>query len=574
MTRVTRLAFTTFFEYEESGARAYTDPISNTVVLDDVRLFERVAEFGEQGIPRTFLGPLLHEATHHMTFDSPVGLTLAAMACSPLGLRGPDDDANEERLPAAEFTMPVVDTITHRVVSRLFEPLVEGLALFAEHDLVPGDSAIVSRPTHVAALLFTRQPPGADPQSDLMRHHRVMVRSTRATAEFLESKERLLRQPLHERPSYLMGYLAVKALYRELAKRSPRVLDPDLFLVLMVDYWFGDHDLARLIGTPIGKPARQDDPDGTRTGGRVVAIVEYLQDRLDQLYAQVDRFSEECEAFVAGRTTTEPSYRGEAATGFVSLHEFLLVLRGVYLRMNAFFPRIFEHRQGFRFSSARAMVTIDAEREVVVTGPDGRLILRARAVKNATPGVYDGSVEGLVLCDTWQIAAGILAGDGLVAVLDVLSGEWNQPDFVERLDRMPSSADVEGVMHALDVARTEFSNDRARELLAKVEGEAERFIRFFYPKILYWGQPPAAREQIAALERAGFGGLLDAEQLAFVVQVSLLCGTMANVPFVAKVLGLSEEALLATVDAVNAIGLDHVGMPFFYTLDGHIFGLV
>jgi hypothetical protein len=496
---------------------------------------------------------------------------MAALASSPLGLLAMRDDDEPDAGDPEELTMPLGDAVTHRFVSRILEPLIEGLALFAEHDATVGASTVVSRVATIGRLLFLPRAGWSDTWEE--EYRRLLV-SLRRTPDAVSAKRHLLEQPLADRPNYLLGYLAVKAMYRDLARRSARLADPDLFLLLMIDYWFHDYTLARKIAEPLGRPARALDPDGTRTQARLATVLERLQDRLDLLYRDTDRFSAAYEAWLSGASTEAPGYREAPEAGAFTIHEAMLVMRYAKLHLNTFFPKLFSHRTDFRFSAARVHVVVAPGAEVVVSTEDGRLLCRAPAVANAAAGSHGGSVEGIVVIDPWQVAVGIFAVDGLVAVQDAVSGEWNPPALVERLDRMPSSLDVEGAMHALSQARTAHLNGRARTMMSHNDPESERFVRWFYSKIVFWGRPPQARERIAALERDGLRSVVGEERLGFVAACSLLCGVPTPVSDVADMLGLSADALRAKIEDVNEVAQRELGTWLFGLAPGHVLALV
>jgi hypothetical protein len=578
MAWITRIALSTFIEHEPSEVTAFTDPVSNTVVLEDIGLLNSLSNLRTSSLPLRYMGPLLHEATHHMTFDSKVGHALMAMASSALGILGSTDETDDRSAPE-ELTMALVDTITHRFVSRVFEPLIEGLALFSEHDLTVGDSDVVSRPSQIGRLLFEPRAIGEDGRprvSESWGAYRSLLFSLRRSPESIAAKQQLLEQPLYGRPNYLLGYLAAKTLYRDLAQRSPRLADPELFLILMVDYWFSDYKLACLIAKPLGQPAATVDPDGVLTQHRFVRVLEYLQDRLDDLYRNADRFSAECEQFIAGKSGQAPSYRGGGDSGALSTHKIGLFMRFAKLEINVFFPKVFGHRRDFRFSSARVDVTVTTDREAVVSTKDGRVFCRTEAVANAALGTHEGSVEGIIVMDPElrRIAIGIFAGDGLVAVLDAMTGEWNPESLAKHLDCMPSRFDVEGVMHALSQARSGFANSKARTLMARNDAEAERFIRFFYPKILFWGRGPQARDKVACLETNGLRGVLDDDLFNFVARSSLLCAVPAPATAIADALQISRGELRELIETANGNAQSQLGIWLFGLAGDHILGHV
>ncbi len=151
------------------GVASATDPMSNQMCLKgaDVRAMLSVGGQGGRagggnsaagggsgggdesggspgGVPLSdpALRALLHELTHHATFAGNVGIARAALATTVCGrasmLVWP---TNRE-----ELVIPQRDDLVLRFHEVVYEPLIEGLAVFAEHDIRWGASPFASHP--------------------------------------------------------------------------------------------------------------------------------------------------------------------------------------------------------------------------------------------------------------------------------------------------------------------------------------------------------------------------------------------------------------------------------------------
>lgn len=120
-----------------------------------------------------------------------------------------------------------------------------------------------------------------------------------------EGKSTLLSMGMHERPRYLLGYLAVKTVYRRLAVTCHDLFyDTDLFICFMNDYWFGDFRWERIfLGCMTTLNLR------TEAILTIDAITEYFSDRWDNLYANVISYVVEYIAFI--KDNVQPSFRNK-----------------------------------------------------------------------------------------------------------------------------------------------------------------------------------------------------------------------------------------------------------------------
>ena len=258
--------------------RSSVDLFGNTTEIPSLNNVEVFAELLENRRYPTFaMASFLHETTHHWCFDSPV--------CSALALT---------RLRAYHYQSikasgAAWDHLSgYRTVERLLHPIAEGMALFAEFDLLTTPSSTISSTVTATAVLFfrnTRATTGPVP------FHRVMNDFRRGNHALAVRKSSILTSPLSaDGDGYLLGYLAVKSAWRTCAKRCPSLADADLFLMFLRSYLFADHGLVNLLLPGSGKPLDHS------------AIISHIRKRFQVLPSLdlahlIDRFIDDTESF-------------------------------------------------------------------------------------------------------------------------------------------------------------------------------------------------------------------------------------------------------------------------------------
>ena len=138
-----------FFDYDLHGFVGFTDLVSNTVVLDDIAPLTKTTEILSGNLELKFLPGIAHEAAHHACLDSSVGLALCSLWQSSFNLWWQQAGNDLPQQPAR-------DLIVASVVNVLLQPLLEGMALFSENDLLTGSSPVISRVTQRTSPLFSR----------------------------------------------------------------------------------------------------------------------------------------------------------------------------------------------------------------------------------------------------------------------------------------------------------------------------------------------------------------------------------------------------------------------------------
>jgi hypothetical protein len=249
------------------SSRAWIDPVTNIIRPRSVVLRRDLRGFLIGPWPPHTVQPFIHELTHHWCFHSPVGLALALLRFR--ARRRSDPLASEEmRLQFDE--MLTVDTMLE-----LIRPISEGLALFAEYDMSPGPSVVVTTPiTWAAVAMSARSKLLNIAESGDAQEIEGRLLDLRLAHDSLVRKMNFLSRPFTTLDNvYFEGYLLVKRLYWDLSRSVPAFEDTDLFLAYLRSYFFEDYGIFALLAGEDGNPFH-----------RQVPIVERFGARLNDLY--------------------------------------------------------------------------------------------------------------------------------------------------------------------------------------------------------------------------------------------------------------------------------------------------
>ena len=247
-------------------SRAWIDPITNIIRPRGVVLRRDIRALLLGPWPAHMVQPFVHEFTHHWCFHSAVGVALALLRFRSLRRQG----SNEKNNTALFDEMLTVDTMIE-----LIRPLSEGLALFAEYDMAPGASAVVTPPLQWASialaerskLLDLGQTEAAEKLAERLLNLRLAPNSLRRKMSFLS------RHLTAVDSAYFDGYMTVKRLYLDLSQTVPALADPDLFLSYLRSYFFEDYGMVAIL-------AGTDD----NVFHRLVAMIERFGGRFQALY--------------------------------------------------------------------------------------------------------------------------------------------------------------------------------------------------------------------------------------------------------------------------------------------------
>ena len=252
---------------------AHIDLVSNNTVFRDPRYYEALLQ-GEDLPVHTF-SSFIHEATHHWCFVSPVGMALACLYLSAArrilesaskGDDAPLDDAFD-------------DLATFDIIVRWLRPLSEGLAQFAEYDVLPAQSGTLTSPPLLATLthLFNlpRRIAGAPEDDFRVAGYELTddIVRWRLSEQTIKRKSELLLQPIgSEQSAYLLGYLTVKQLWKNSMRMYEELRDADVFMMFLRKIVYGDYALVADILWRKGKPPERALRFGKRLFNNLYAV--------------------------------------------------------------------------------------------------------------------------------------------------------------------------------------------------------------------------------------------------------------------------------------------------------------
>ncbi|GHI10310.1 hypothetical protein AQI88_38950 [Streptomyces cellostaticus] len=293
--------------------RHFTDAFTNQAVLSPEQVCQWLPELvrADGKPPADFMPAFLHEATHHWCFSSPV-YTLVTL----LGMR-----SRVEAFLALEASTPaqrahwearsVEDLLRAETVTDVYRPLAEGLAAFAEFDLLPAPwNRLLPAPLRWAVKFY-----GARTVVD--------VAQVRLGDEVRRRKESLLAQPLscQDSDGYLAGYLTVKMLQNRwsLDHPEPGLWTSDQFLEIAYHRFYEDEDLIALLLDP-----------GQRAPASMNTLVAYLAQRIQGSFMGIAaRLADEQRARMGAVRTagpiryTAPVVSEDVGPGFAGLWQMV-----------------------------------------------------------------------------------------------------------------------------------------------------------------------------------------------------------------------------------------------------------
>jgi hypothetical protein len=451
----------------------------------------------------------------------------------------------------------------------LLEPLIEGLAVFAEHDSIPRNSPVWSSVAISATQVIFSETDNIkklfiDGKFVLPRiAFEVFLRDNRLRNEWTKQKAFLLKQEIAERPFYLLGYLAVKGIYRSLLTNSSKLDDPELFMVLMLDYWFNDEELAELLLRIDGMNVSDEE-----IGINLVEISEYIQDRFDELYQNAEKYAEECEIYFAQdeekrKLSNPPSYRNCSANSKSKL-KYLHGFRTATISINPFQPKIFKFRREFRFSSQLGKVSVKENGKGILSINNNNSLIEIPIVPNADSGDYEVSIEGVQHGKSGDVFVIVSGGSGLVALKNINTNEWNSPQMIEHFDDFPSALVIKWSMERFAQSHKIDENSKYREMLDFYVEQSKENATGMYPQLAFRIRGEALNRVVAGLSQNGFRDILNDNELKKIAEYSLLCGAGAwDVREHSRLEELDENLVLNEIDDLNTQIKEKIGIDVF-----------
>jgi hypothetical protein len=406
-----------------------------------------------------------------------------------------------------------------------------------------------------------------------------LLEDARRGPAWLDRKAHLLSQPIDGPHHYLLGYLAVKAMYGELSKRVGQPMDPEAFFLLLIRHFFHDEDLARALARlPEGSVEAQE--SYLWVGMDLQVVTERIQDLFDTLYTDTTRALAHAlqPLLVSGSALPLTAESTNANERRLPLDlEFLLGMRTVGM-LNVMWPRLMKYRTQFRFCCLTAEIEVTAGGIAIVrAGNENKEVLRTSAVVNADRGVYEGTVEAIRLSNIRDTIICVLSSHGLVAVLDCNTGRWNAAELCDYLDDLPSAIAVEGAMYAHAEQHDLVGNDDSiRNLLKDYQRQTDEGTLSTYLQLACPGWEAPRRQRLFELMTDnGLAGLFgDGERLHRVCKISSLVGLGSSVEAVAQALETNVADLTAEIGGINAEARDAGYVDPFELRSGLLFSII
>jgi hypothetical protein len=251
-------------------SRGRTDLTSNTVFLSRFNGSQYIAWLRNRSARiEDELAQFLHEFTHHWCFNSYVGRALALIRLrSQIALA-------LDKTPSVPIE---VDLAKYESAKMMLGPLAEGMALFAEFDLTPRDSPILSQ-TSLAALVCFGFPLKTDDKHQgqgPMLALQLLLQNSRVNTDCLhERKAPLYLRAFDIDDGYLPGYLAIKNIYVRATSRAKVLFDNEAFLCYVREVVFNDVELAmRLLRRNTSEIIQEAQDVATRVHARLGWLAE------------------------------------------------------------------------------------------------------------------------------------------------------------------------------------------------------------------------------------------------------------------------------------------------------------
>lgn len=231
--------------------KSWADTFSNKTFIKNLNPESITNIFLGTNLPPKLFFPLVHESTHHWTYLSGVGsllyFYLVKAHTSVLSLKDtkPLDITTDVKWDIMS------DYLRYEVLTKVYEPLSEGMALYAEYDAYPTDTEAI--PNHLVRACFMFSGKNYK-TSDITMQERekiytdFLIRHRIITGKGIERKKDLLISSLDIKESpYLSGYKLLKNIQRIIGKINSKFLDNNLFLYFIKEFFFNDTELIELL---------------------------------------------------------------------------------------------------------------------------------------------------------------------------------------------------------------------------------------------------------------------------------------------------------------------------------------
>jgi hypothetical protein len=243
--------------FRDPNIHAWVDLLTNFASLPNVRL-EHVRFLQQGHVPIDIVNTVMHEMMHHWCFLTPVGEVLSLLKYRVrhallAAVSGDNEDKFDDDMDV------VCDLVRYEAVERALGPIIEGLALFTEHDASTGGlDESYCRPLHQFSVFILHELFTNASSRRLIHLAEVdeWLRRNRTRPEGVERKADLLASPLELGKSvYLAGYLTLKAFV--VTRNNSFGGSYDKLLGYLRSYFFQDYGL---VDAMFGAHPHDDDP--------------------------------------------------------------------------------------------------------------------------------------------------------------------------------------------------------------------------------------------------------------------------------------------------------------------------
>jgi hypothetical protein len=570
--------------------------VSNLAILDRIDLSDDLMRIIEGRMDALRLPEVLHEFTHHSCLKSPVGTAvgLLNMLCQRMAW-----NMNELRNDRAAGKFMQYFARYHALTVAI-RPLSEGIAQFAEYDMLPSPIEIRSLPMIFALLTATRYY-GSAIEEDILRTKLWLAR-----AEAIEKKASLLSSSFRSAGGgYLLGYTLVRSTWAIAARNDPFFADADAFLTYLMEVAFGDYGLVNLIlDVPQGELDLRSHKYAATYASRIVDRLTgfFNAPDLRQRRERAERYKQE---FVFDPARAELVYTGKGDAPYALADSSI----------THFSAHLFNDADEVARGAAHLESALQAIRRDMEFGNDGR--------RRALPGQHAGILNrrhyfwlGTLSVDwtfgdgkitiatdsmttTFEVsppANGPRSGKGSLEVVFVLEKGDLQAVLVTEtgktvlLDRLPSQNDRERLLKTIDKRQTfeeadrnlaEFLVESADQVLPEAHRQriikecGESVDRIYAPAALSSIVSPSAHQSFLAASAEG--GLLsalddDVDAVETIAAASFLAHSRPPQRHFEE--GLRRfDYTLGDIDALNQTFAKKFGAKLFTFDGGNVFSL-
>lgn len=478
----------------------FVDPLANMAYIGEINALDNWGKQVEIFNDPKFLRYFLHESTHHTSFAGSVGGAFSKLALSSQSFFW-EVGAGQEK-----YNLATRDILIYHLAWRLFEPLFEGLALFQEHDVIPGTSSCATNTTlflaRAAFHLSLKQPINPDFNIYTFLENHLKEFRTKSV-NWQCSKEEILKLSIEQRPYYLLGYLAIKSTYQRLCFKCRKIEeDPDLFVLFMNDFWFQDYKMESIL---LGSLQKNNDYS-IEAQYTTHILSEYIQDKWDLLFKNIDSYIEECESYLTKKNLTEPSYRN---IKFKDDDSIIGGIRYASLSLNMYFPKILKFRKELRYSlEERVKFESDGiTNQILVFSKFGNKIIPT--IEIIKKGKYLGTIEAFLSMTEYKPTVIVTDGYTPVAIFDPILAEWNTKILIEEYDSFPAYPEIIKVKNKIREFKFIDENSDLKTNMEHNEEEAEKYILSVYGQLAFERNSEDSLKVCRELSDKGFYTILN-----------------------------------------------------------------